>query len=126
MKKHLSLLTLALMLCATLSAAVPFKVTTITDGTFAPGTQWYTMHLGEGKSVLSDNGTADFIAIVAAPVTAPNPPTTDFFRTASNAVKRFSAAPNGPEKFFSNHCAFLPAAVSAGEALSKMENSVLI
>ena len=63
MKKHLPLLTLALMLCATLSAAVPFKVTTITDGTFAPGTQWYTMHLGEGKSVLSDNGTADFIAI---------------------------------------------------------------
>jgi hypothetical protein len=63
MKKHLPLLTFALMLCATLSAAVPFKVTTITDGSFAPGTQWYTMHLGEGKSVLSDNGTADFIAI---------------------------------------------------------------
>ena len=63
MKKHLSLLSLALMLCATLSAAVPFKVTTITDGAFAPSTQWYTMCLGEGKSVLSDNGTADFIAI---------------------------------------------------------------
>ena len=63
MKKHLSLLTLALMLCATLTAAVPFKVTTITDGAFASDTQWYTMGLGEAKSVLSENGTADFIAI---------------------------------------------------------------
>ncbi len=43
--------------------AVPFKVTTIVDGEFATGTHWYTMQLGEGKSVLSDNGTADFIAI---------------------------------------------------------------
>ena len=65
MKKHSLLLTLGMMLCSTLSAlaALPFKVTTITDGTFAPSTQWYTMCLGEGKSVLSDNGTADFIAI---------------------------------------------------------------
>ena len=71
MRKHSLLLTLALALCSTLSvwAAVPFKVTTITDGAFAPSTQWYTMCLGEGKSVLSDNGTADFIAISGSTTT---------------------------------------------------------
>ncbi len=65
MKKHSLLLTLGMMLCSTLSAwaALPFKVTTITDGTFASNTQWYTMQIGAGKSILSDNGTADFIAI---------------------------------------------------------------
>lgn len=65
MKKHSLLLTLGMMLCSTLSAwaALPFKVTTITDGAFASNTQWYTMQIGAGKSILSDNGTAEFIAI---------------------------------------------------------------
>ncbi len=61
MKKLLLLLTL----CCTFSAwaAVPFKVTTVTESGFADGTQWYTMQLGAAKSVISDNGTANFIAL---------------------------------------------------------------
>ena len=61
MKKLLLLLTL----CCTFSAwaAVPFKVTTVTESGFASDTQWYTMQLGAAKSVISDNGTANFIAL---------------------------------------------------------------
>ena len=71
MRKHSLLLTLALALCSTLSvwAAVPFKATTVADGAFAAGTQWYTMQLGAGKSVLSDNGSAEFIAISGSTTT---------------------------------------------------------
>ena len=71
MRKHSLLLTLALALYSTLSvwAAVPFKATTVADGAFAAGTQWYTMQLGAGKSVLSDNGSAEFIAISGSTTT---------------------------------------------------------
>ncbi len=65
MRKHSLFLTIGLTLFATLSAwaAVPFKVTTIVDGNFAGDTQWYTMQIGSSKSVISDNGEADHIAL---------------------------------------------------------------
>ena len=68
----------------------------------------------------------DFTAAAAAVTTAPKPPTTACFIAVSNAVKRFSAANSGAERFFSSHWPFFPTAESTGEALSKMENSVFI
>ncbi len=54
---------LSLFLAAAAWADVPFKVTTITDGKFAIDTYWYTMSIGNGKYLISDNGTADHIAL---------------------------------------------------------------
>ena len=62
MKKFL-LLTLAIITVAVTKAEVPFKVTTIENGDFAKGTSWYTMALGTGACIISDNDGAEFIAI---------------------------------------------------------------
>ena len=43
--------------------ALPFKVTTIVDGDFAVGTQWYTMQIGNGQNMITDNGDAEFITL---------------------------------------------------------------
>ena len=44
-------------------AAVPFKVTTIENGEFAPGTTWYTMAIGEGAKALKDNNGGEYIPL---------------------------------------------------------------
>ena len=62
-KFRLPLLLLATLLVSTLSAAVPFKTTTIVDGQFAAGTTWYTMQIGASQHVISDNAGADRIAL---------------------------------------------------------------
>lgn len=62
-KFRLPLLLLATLLVSTLSAAVPFKTTTIVDGQFAAGTTWYTMQIGSSQHVISDNAGADRIAL---------------------------------------------------------------
>lgn len=62
-KFRLPLLLLATLLVSTLSAAVPFKTTTIVDGQFATGTTWYTMQIGASQHVISDNAGADRIAL---------------------------------------------------------------
>ena len=41
----------------------PFKTTTIVNGEFAKGTVWYTMQIGASQHIISDNGTADKIAL---------------------------------------------------------------
>lgn len=41
----------------------PFLTTTIVDGQFAPGTMWYTMQIGSAQNIISDNGSADHIAL---------------------------------------------------------------
>ena len=51
------------MVAATIWAATPFKVTTIENGTFAEGTTWYTMALGNGASILADNDGAEYITV---------------------------------------------------------------
>ena len=63
MKK--SLLTLLTVLCcvAFINAATPFKVTAIENGTFAAGTTWYTMAIGTGGKIISDNDGAEHIAL---------------------------------------------------------------
>ena len=43
--------------------ALPFKPTTIVNGEFAMGTVWYTMQIGAAQHVISDNGSADKIAL---------------------------------------------------------------
>ena len=44
-------------------ATLPFKPTTIVDGKFAVGTVWYTMQIGASQHIISDNGTAENIAL---------------------------------------------------------------
>ena len=67
MKKTLLVLLLLVMalLPQTLQAQVeaPFKTTTIVNGEFAKGTVWYTMQIGASQHIISDNGTADKIAL---------------------------------------------------------------
>lgn len=60
-KSLLSLL--ALFTVATVWAQLPFKVTTIENGEFAPGTTWYTMSIGEGAKLIKDNAGAEYIAL---------------------------------------------------------------
>ncbi|MBQ2122790.1 MAG: exo-alpha-sialidase [Bacteroidaceae bacterium] len=62
-KFRLSLASLAMLLVSTLTAAEPFKTTTIVDGQFATGTTWYTMQIGASQHVISDNAGADRIAL---------------------------------------------------------------
>lgn len=56
------------LLPQTLQAQVeaPFKTTTVANGEFAQGTVWYTMQLGSSQHVISDNGTANHIALQTA------------------------------------------------------------
>ena len=61
-KRNLLTSLLTLFASATLWAA-PFVTTTVTNGQFAEGTQWYTMRLGNGGAILSDNEGASFISI---------------------------------------------------------------
>lgn len=61
---------LSLLFCAIAGAAawaqLPFTPTTIVDGQFAAGTRWYTMSIGSGQSIISDNGTESYIALGSA------------------------------------------------------------
>ncbi len=45
------------------AADVPFTTTTIEAGEFAPNTCWYTMAIGSSNLIISDNGSADYIAL---------------------------------------------------------------
>ncbi len=44
-------------------SSLPFTTTTIENGEFAAGTQWYTMQIGASGFYLSDNGSANHIAL---------------------------------------------------------------
>ncbi len=61
-KRKFPITLLTLFASATLWAA-PFVTTTVTNGQFAEGTQWYTMRLGEGGAILADNENAEFISV---------------------------------------------------------------
>ena len=64
MKKFFTfILAMFAVLTQAFADTVPFKVTTIVDGDFAGDTQWYTMQIGNSKSVISDNGEANHIAL---------------------------------------------------------------
>ena len=63
MRKSLLFSLLSLFAVACAWAQVPFKVTTIENGEFAPGTTWYTMAIGEGAKIIKDNEGADHIAL---------------------------------------------------------------
>ncbi len=60
---RLSALLLACCAAVTAWADAPFKTTTIENGEFAKGTTWYTMTCAANRFYLSDNGTADHIAL---------------------------------------------------------------
>ncbi len=66
-----NLLTALAVLCYTayICAATPFKTTTIENGEFAAGTTWYTMGIGTGGAIISDNDGADHIALGRATTT---------------------------------------------------------
>lgn len=61
-KRNLFTSLLTLFASATLWAA-PFVTTTVSNGQFAEGTQWYTMRLGNGGAILADNESAAFISV---------------------------------------------------------------
>lgn len=63
MKKRKLLITLLTLFASATLWAAPFVTTTVTNGQFAEGTQWYTMRLGEGGAVLADNENAEFISV---------------------------------------------------------------
>ncbi|MBO5134984.1 MAG: exo-alpha-sialidase [Bacteroidaceae bacterium] len=65
MRTNLRLLSILIcsFLVTALSAAVPFKTTTISNGEFAKGTVWYTMQIGANQFVISDNEGADRIKL---------------------------------------------------------------
>ncbi len=63
MKKHLLISFLALCSAMYAVAATPFKTTTIVGGQFAQGTTWYTMRIGTGGSIISDNAGAENITL---------------------------------------------------------------
>ena len=57
-------LTLCLMQSVQLFAAEsPFNTTTVENGTFAQGTIWYTLQIGNNGYVLHNNGSASYIAL---------------------------------------------------------------
>lgn len=57
---------LSLFAVAAVSAQVPFKVTTIENGEFAPGTTWYTMAIGDAAKLIKDNEGADYIELTGS------------------------------------------------------------
>lgn len=63
MKKRKLLITLLTLFASATLWAAPFVTTTVTNGQFAEGTQWYTMRLGEGGAILADNENAEFISV---------------------------------------------------------------
>lgn len=65
MKKKLLSAVLSLFLVASTFAATPFKVTTIENGDFAPGTCWYAMTIGGSIKAISDNNGAEYITLTA-------------------------------------------------------------
>lgn len=65
--RRTQLLSLSLLMSAAAYAAVPFETTSLDDGGApAQGTFWYTMQIGAGGLVISDNGTADRISLTTA------------------------------------------------------------
>ena len=63
MKRIFTLIYCAVFSAVAMFAQVPFKTTTIENGTFAEGTTWYTMGIGEGAKLIKDNAGADHIAL---------------------------------------------------------------
>lgn len=63
MRKTLLATMLSLFAVACMWAEVPFKVTTIENGEFAPGTTWYTMAIGDGAKIIKDNAGAEHIIL---------------------------------------------------------------
>ena len=61
--KKLLLSMLSLFVVTSMLAAVPFKVTTIENGEFAPSTTWYTMAIGEGAKALKDNNGGEYVPL---------------------------------------------------------------
>lgn len=69
MKRNLLSALAVLCYTAYICAATPFKATTIENGAFADGTTWYTMRIGTGGSIISDNDGAEHIALGRATTT---------------------------------------------------------
>ena len=63
MKKRTLFCTLLTLFATATLWATPFMTTTVTDGTFAAHTAWYTLRLGNGGAVLADNEGNEFISI---------------------------------------------------------------
>ena len=63
MKKRTTLIALLTLFATATLWAAPFVTTTVTDGTFATHTPWYTLRIGNGGAVLADNEGAEFISI---------------------------------------------------------------
>lgn len=63
MKKRTLFSTLLTLFASATLWAAPFVTTTVTNGQFAEGTQWYTIRLGNGGAILADNEGANFISI---------------------------------------------------------------
>ena len=63
MKKRTLFSTLLTLFASATLWAAPFVTTTVSNGQFAEGTQWYTMRLGNGGAILADNEGAAFISV---------------------------------------------------------------
>ncbi|MBQ7877839.1 MAG: exo-alpha-sialidase [Bacteroidaceae bacterium] len=63
MKRNLLFQFLMIFACVASWAAVPFKTTTVVDGTFAEDTPWYTMRIDNGGKIISDNDAASYITL---------------------------------------------------------------
>ena len=63
MKKRNSFTSLLTLFASATLWAAPFVTTTVSNGQFAEGTQWYTMRLGNGGAILADNENASFITV---------------------------------------------------------------
>ena len=63
MKKRTIFSTLLTLFATATLWATPFATTTVTEGSFAEDTQWYTLRLGTSGAVLADNEGAEYIPV---------------------------------------------------------------
>ena len=63
MKKRTIFSTLLTLFATATLWATPFVTTTVTEGSFAEDTQWYTLRLGTSGAVLADNEGAEYITV---------------------------------------------------------------
>ncbi len=80
---------------------LPFRTTTIVDGQFAPGTVWYTMQIGTTQHIISDNGTADHIALQTTQTQLDDADLWCFVGNAENGYKIYNKQA-GPTKILAS------------------------